>query len=163
MARILVTTLLVMFIFGCRSQTERPKLTPAVERPGFAPAKIREPFPHDRATAAVPPEVKGSPFLDGKLNAQYHGQRTGLKGQVLLVKPTRQGYPLYKLNLGLNNVDPIWVTSIGPAPVGGITQGNIMVFKGFIALAKELDPTGELEAIIQSPALLVAVLSERLR
>lgn len=102
-----------------------------------------------------------SPFLDGQLNLELEGELTALAGEVIDKKDTKQKYPVYKLNLRLDGVGSIWVTSIGEAPVGGINIGDMMIFKGYISSSEGLDPSGELEKLINSKSLLLALKTER--
>ena len=106
-------------------------------------------------------EANDNPFLNGELNAKYEGEATALAGEILEIKQTKQKYPAYKLNLSINNIKNIWVTSIAPPPEGGVNIGDMIVFKGFISTASELDPSGELEALINSKTLLMAIQSQK--
>lgn len=106
-------------------------------------------------------EANDNPFLNGELNAKYKGEATALAGEILEIKQTKQKYPVYKLNLRIKNIKNIWVTSIAPPPKGGVNIGDMIVFKGFISTASELDPSGELETLIKSKTLLMAVQSQR--
>ena len=102
-----------------------------------------------------------NPFLNGQLNPEYEGQLTALAGEVIQIKSTRQNFSVYKLKLRIEGVDPIWVTSIAPAPGGEIKLGDKIIFKGYITTAKGTDPTGELELLIQAKTLLMAIQSQR--
>ena len=106
-------------------------------------------------------DANNNPFLNGELNQKYEGQKTALAGQVMEIKPTKQKYPVYKLNLRLKGINPIWVTSIAPNPGGEIKVGDMIIFKGFIATSEKTDPSGELEKLIQSKTLLMAIQSKR--
>jgi len=74
-------------------------------------------------------EANENPFLRGELNPQYEGELTALGGEVLEIKPTRQKFPVYKINLRIEGIKNIWVTSIAPEPEGGIKVGDMMIFK----------------------------------
>ena len=106
-------------------------------------------------------EANDNPFLNGELNPKYEGEVTALAGEVLMIKPTKEKFPVYKLNLRIEGVSHIWVTSIAPKPKGGIKVGDMIIFKGFIAKASSTDPTGELEKITGSETLLMAIQSQR--
>ena len=106
-------------------------------------------------------EANENPFLDGELNPKYEGEVTALLGVVVDLKPTKQKYPVYKLNLGIDGVNHIWVTSIASQPDGGIKLGDAIVFKGFITSAASTDPSGELGRMISRKMLLMAVQSQR--
>lgn len=106
-------------------------------------------------------DANKKPFLKGELNAKYEGELTALAGQIMDIKPTRQKYPVYKLNLQLEGIKPIWVTSIAPAPGKEIKVGDMIIFKGYISVAEKTDSSGELEQLIQSKTLLMAIKSER--
>jgi len=79
-------------------------------------------------------EANENPFLSGELNPQYEGELTALGGEVLEIKPE---------------------------PEGGIKVGDMMIFKGFISTAKSADPDGDLERLINSKTLLMAIQSQR--
>ena len=102
-----------------------------------------------------------NPFVNGELNSKYEGEITILAGEVLEIQPTKQNFPVYKLNLRIEGIKNIWVTSIAPQPKGGIKVGDMMIFKGFISTAKSTDPSGELGKIISSKTLLMAIQSQR--
>ena len=106
-------------------------------------------------------EANDNPFLNGELNAKYEGEVTVLASEIIDLKPTKEDFPVYKLNLRINGVKNIWVTSITHAPEGGIKLGDMMVFKGFIASSNALDPDGDLEKITGSKTLLMAIQSQR--
>ena len=106
-------------------------------------------------------EANENPFLSGELNPQYEGELTALGGEVLEIKPTKQNFPVYKINLRIEGIKNIWVTSIAPEPEGGIKVGDMMIFKGFISTAKSADPDGDLERLINSKTLLMAIQSQR--
>jgi len=108
-------------------------------------------------------EANENPSLNGSLNPKYEGEVTALAGEVLDIKPTKQKFPVYKLNLRIEGVNHIWVTSIAPQPEGGIKVGDMIIFRGFIATASSTDPTGELGNIIDSETLLMAIQSQRAR
>ena len=106
-------------------------------------------------------EANDNPFYEGELNAKYEGEVVAIAGEVVEVKSTKQNYPAFKLNLRLEGVNPIWVTSIAPQPEGGIKVGDMLIFKGFISTADSLDPSGKLAKITGSKTLLMAVQSQR--
>ena len=98
-----------------------------------------------------------NPFHNGGLNPDYEGQKTALAGEVMEIKPTNEKFPVYKLNLRLEGINPIWVTSIAPAPGGEIKVGDMIIFKGFITSTASADPSGELEKLIKTKTLLMAI------
>jgi hypothetical protein len=106
-------------------------------------------------------KTNDNPFLNGELNSEYEGQKTGLLGQIIEMSVTKENYPIYKLNLNIGDMRPIWVTSIASQPEGGIKLGDNIIFKGFIASAASLDESGELEKLIGSKMLLMAVYAQR--
>ncbi|MBB1307754.1 hypothetical protein [Pseudoalteromonas sp. SR43-5] len=106
-------------------------------------------------------EANENPFLNGELNSKYEGEVTALAGDVVEIQPTEQNFPVYKLNLSIVGVKPIWVTSIAPKPEGGISVGDKMIFKGFISTTLATDPSGKLGKITGSKTLLMAIQSER--
>lgn len=106
-------------------------------------------------------EASENPFLKGVLNSKFEGEETALVGEIIKIQTTKQKYPVYKINLNLDGIKHIWVTSIAPQPNGGIKVGDFIVFKGFISIASVLDSTGELEKIIGSKTLLMAIQSQR--
>ena len=109
-------------------------------------------------------EVKaldGSPFSNGQLNPAYEGQMTPLAGEVIDIKSTKEKYSLYKLNLRMEGVDPIWVTSIGTQPMGGIHIGDMIIFRGYISSTNKIDPSGNIVTLINSKTLLLAIRSDR--
>lgn len=103
-----------------------------------------------------------NPFKDGQSNPEYIGQTIEISGEVVDIRPTSQSFPLYKMNLGLEGVDHIWVTKIVADPEGGISIGDMMVFEGFISSSDELTPDGEVESITNSKTILLAFRVERL-
>jgi len=104
-----------------------------------------------------------NPFLNGELNPKYEGEVIALAGEVLEIQPTKQKFPVYKLNLRINGIKNIWVTSIAPQPEGGIKVGDMIIFKGFITKSSSTDSTGELGKIIGSETLLIAARSQRVK
>ena len=102
-----------------------------------------------------------NPFLNGELNPKYEGQKTALAGEILEIKSTTQNFPIYKLNTRLKGINAVWVTSIAPAPSGGIKVGDMLIFKGFITTSAGLDSTGKLETLIQGKTLLMAIQAQR--
>lgn len=105
-------------------------------------------------------EANDYPFLYGELNSKYKGEEVALQGEIIDIKPSKQKYPLYKLNLRTKGVNNIWITSISTPPKSGIKIGDMIVFKGYITTTSELDPSGKLEKLIQSKTLLLAWLSQ---
>ena len=63
----------------------------------------------------------------------------------------------------MEGINPIWVTSIGPLPPEGIQKRDVVLFKGFIGTVSELDPSGEVEGMISSNTLLIAVQSQMIK
>jgi len=106
-------------------------------------------------------EANDNPFKNGELNLKYEGEKTALAGEILEIKPTKQKFPIYKLNLRIEGIKHIWVASIAPSTNGEIKVGDLMIYKGFISSTSELDPSGELEKIINSKTLLMAIQSQR--
>ncbi len=102
-----------------------------------------------------------NPFLNGELNLEFEGQITGLAGEIIEIKETKQKYPAYKLNLKIKGIKPIWVSSIAPIPGNVLKVGDEIIFKGYISSSSGIDSTGELEAIINSKSLLLALRAER--
>ena len=101
------------------------------------------------------------PFLNGELNLEYEGQLTGLAGEVIDIKDTKQKFKAYKLDLKIEGIKPIWVSSIASIPGGELKVGDEIIFKGYISSASGLDPSGDLEATISSKSLLLALRAER--
>ncbi len=106
-------------------------------------------------------QANDNPFLAGELNPRYEGEVTALAGEVIKVEMTKQKYPVYLLELRMEGIKPIWVTSIAPEPGGKVKLGDNVIFKGFISIASGLDPSGELEKMIESKTLLLAVQAQR--
>ena len=106
-------------------------------------------------------DANENPFLNGQLNPKYEGEVIALAGEIIDIKPTTQKFPVYKLNLRIKGVRNIWVTSIAPQPEGGIKLGDTIIFRGFITTSKSTDPDGELENLIDSKTLLMAIQSQR--
>jgi hypothetical protein len=118
-------------------------------------------FSYDLVAGEYAKEANENPFLNGVLNAKYEGEVTALAGEVIEIKPTNKSFPVFKLNLRVEGVEPIWVTSIAPEPEGGIKVGDMLIFKGFISTAAGTDPSGQLEEIIGTKTLLMAIQSQR--
>jgi len=102
-----------------------------------------------------------NPFLNGELNLAYEGQLTAIAGEIIDIKDTKQKYPAYKVNLRIEGVNPIWATTIVEHPKGGIKLGDMIIFKGYIGSVASLDESGELESLIGSKAILLALRVER--
>ena len=102
-------------------------------------------------------EANENPFLNGELNPKYEGELTGLGGTIIdhiVVKNNN----VYKLDLKLDNIKPIWVTSfIKPQGKQKIEKGDRVVFKGYISLSSSLDTSGDLYSSINSKTLLMAI------
>ena len=108
-------------------------------------------------------EADDNPFLNGSLNSKYEGEVTALAGEIIDIKPTKQKFPVYKLDLRIDGIKHIWVTSIAPAPEGGIKLGDMIVFRGFITTSRGTDPDGDLELITGSNAILMAIKAQRVK
>lgn len=68
---------------------------------------------------------------------------------------------IYKLDLRIEGIKPIWVTSVvKPEGKQTIQQNDKVVFKGYISKSDSLNPTGKLQATIQSNTLLIAVYAQ---
>jgi len=102
-----------------------------------------------------------NPFLNGQFNMEYVGQLTALGGEIIEITETKENYPIYKLNLRIKGVNPIWVASLAPPPEGGILVGDMIIFRGYISASNELDESGELEKTINSKSLLLASRADR--
>jgi len=107
-------------------------------------------------------EANKNPFLNGELNQKYVGEVTALAGEIIEIK-TIQNNPVYKINLRMDGIKPIWVASIAPQPEGGIKVGDMIIFRGFISTASKTDPSGSLGKNTGSESLLMAVHSQRAR
>ena len=107
-------------------------------------------------------EANDNPFLNGELNPKYEGEMSALAGEIIEIKTTHQNFPVYKLDLKVKGIKNIWVSSIAANPNGVIKLGDNAVFKGYITISSELDPKGELEKIINSKTLLLAIKSQLL-
>ncbi len=107
-------------------------------------------------------QANDNPFLHGELNPKYEGEKTALQGEIIEIKSTKQKYPLYKLNLRTKDIKHIWVTSKSSPADEGFNVGDKAVFKGFITITDILDKSGELKKSIQSPTLLLALISQKL-
>lgn len=143
-----------LLVAACSNTTER------VREKEFTSPPERKVVSVKRDYAA---EANENPFIYGQLNPLYEGEKTALRGQVIDIKPTKEKYPLYKLEVGLEGISPIWVTSIGPSPPNGIQLGDIVIFRGFIATTSRLDSSGEVEKMISSKTLLMAIQSEMVK
>ncbi len=108
-------------------------------------------------------EANDNPFLNGVLNAKYEGEVTALAGEIISIEPTPPKYPVYELNLRIEGVKNIWVTSIAPEPEGGLKIGDMVLFKGFISKSSNLDPKGDIEKITRGKTLLMAIQSQKVR
>lgn len=102
-------------------------------------------------------QANDNPFLNGKFNPKYKGEKTALQGEIVEIILKNQKYPLYKLNLPTKGIKDIWVASISTPPKGGINIGDMVVFKGFITTTIDLDPSGEIENTINSKTLLLSL------
>ncbi|MBF7073584.1 hypothetical protein ISG33_09280 [Glaciecola sp. MH2013] len=102
-------------------------------------------------------EANENPFLNGELNPKYEGEITALGGTVIdhIVVENNN---LYKLDLKIKGIKPIWVTSfIKPKGKQIIQKGDRVVFKGYISKSISLDPSGELSSDIKANSLLMAI------
>ena len=102
-----------------------------------------------------------NPFLNGELNLAYEGQLTAIGGEIIDIKDTNQKYPAFKVNLRIEGVNPIWATTIVALPKGGIKLGDMVIFKGYISSTASLDESGELEELIGSKGILLALKVEK--
>ena len=118
-------------------------------------------FSHSLIAGEYAQEANDNPFANGELNSKYEGEVTALAGEILEIKPTEQNFPVYKLNLNIEGIKPIWVTSIAPKPEGGIKVGDNIIFKGFISTSSGIDSSGKLGKITGSNTLLMAIQSQR--
>lgn len=80
-----------------------------------------------------------------------------MSGDIIEIADGYQGKKLYKLNLNIEGIKPIWVTSFAPFAEGEISIDSKLIFKGYIATAKYLDSTGKLKSQINSNTLLLAL------
>ena len=106
-------------------------------------------------------EANENPFFERELNPKYVGEVTALLGVVVGIKSTTKNRPVYKLDIGLDHVNDIWVTSIGRQPDGGITFGDAIAFTGYISESNVTDPSGELLKLTDSRMILLAVRAQR--
>lgn len=65
-------------------------------------------------------EANNNPFLNGELNPKYEGQLTALSGDIVEMVEGHKGRTLYKLDLNMAGIKPVWVTSIAPFAKGDI-------------------------------------------
>jgi hypothetical protein len=84
------------------------------------------------------------------------GNGRNITGTVVAILPGPQDQPMYKLNIGTNKEEIIWASTFVPVSDGQIKVGERWTFKGYIKKAAELDPSGKLVEMIQSPSFLVA-------
>lgn len=102
-------------------------------------------------------QANDNPFLYGELNPQYEGEITALGGTVI-EHIVVENNNVYKLDLRIEGIKPVWVTSfIKPEGKQKIELNDRAVFKGYITKANSLDPTGKLHAAINSNTLLIAI------
>lgn len=105
-------------------------------------------------------QANENPFLSGELNPQYEGELTALGGTVIdhIVVENNN---VYKLDLRIKDIKPIWVTSfIKPEGKQKIEKNDKVVFKGYISKSNSLDPTGKLVSVIKSNTLLIAIYAQ---
>ena len=102
-------------------------------------------------------EANENPFLDGELNPKYEGELAAISGDIVKIIDMPNGYPLYKLNLNMAGIKPIWVTNIGSFSEGEITKNSKVIFRGYIASADNLDETGQIRAKTGSETLLLSI------
>lgn len=102
-------------------------------------------------------EANDNPFLNGELNPKFEGELTALSGDIIQIVEGHKGRQLYKLNLNIPGIKPIWVTGMMPIAEGEIALNSRLIFSGFIATASGLDESGQLKRIIDSETLLLAV------
>lgn len=108
-------------------------------------------------------EANENPFLNGHLNPKYEGEVTALLGDIIEILDGHNGRKLYKLNLNIEVINPIWVTSFVPFADGEITLDSKLIFRGYIATADSLDGSGELRSKIKSETLLLALKADSVK
>lgn len=108
-------------------------------------------------------QANENPFLDGQLNPKYAGELTALSGDIVDIRDNSKGNPLYLLDLNIDGIDPIWVTGIVPFAKGEISTQSQLIFKGYIATTRDIEPSGELEKLIKSKTLLLVLKAERVK
>jgi hypothetical protein len=102
-------------------------------------------------------EANDNPFLNGELNPKYEGEVTALGGKVI-EHIVVQNNNVYKLDLKIEGINPIWVTSfIKPDGKSTIEAGDRVIFKGYISKSISLDPSGKLNSASNADTLLMAV------
>lgn len=105
-------------------------------------------------------QANDNPFLSGELNPQYEGELTALGGTVIdhIVVESNN---VYKLDLRIEGIKPVWVTSfVKPEGKQKIERNDKVVFKGYISKSDSLDPTGKLLSAIESKTLLIAIYAQ---
>lgn len=102
-------------------------------------------------------QANENPFMNGELNPLYEGQLTALGGTVITHIEFESNH-FYQLDLKIEGIEPIWVTSfIQPAGKPVIEKNDRVVFKGYISKSASLDSTGNLGETIKSTTLLLAI------
>jgi len=108
-------------------------------------------------------EANDNPFLNGQLNPKYEGELTALSGDIVEIVDDHKGKKIYKINLNVAGIIPIWVTSFAPFAEGEISLNSKLVFRGYIAASDSLDPTGQLRAKINCETLLLALQADSIK
>jgi len=108
-------------------------------------------------------QANDNPFFNGELNPKYEGELTALSGDIVEIVEGHKGKKLYKLNLNITGLKQIWVTSFIPFAKGEISVDSKLIFRGYIATADGLDPTGNLRSKINSETLLLALKADSVK
>ncbi|TKB45783.1 hypothetical protein [Thalassotalea mangrovi] len=103
--------------------------------------------------------ANNNPFLNGSFNPAYIGQLTGIAGEVVDILNTTDNRLLYKLNLNIDGINPVWVASIAAIPGDPLALGDGIIFKGYISSASELSP--EIVKRIKVETVMLALVAER--
>lgn len=101
-------------------------------------------------------QANDNPFLNGELNPVYAGESTALAGKILEIN-TFQNSKLYKLDLSLEGIEPIWVANFIKPQGKSLELGDEVIFKGYITQSGKLDESGQLEKTINSKTLLLSI------